>query len=230
MAALLEFWQHLIANYPFTPRKSSMPFSSFTLSKVKSDFNITTSSTEVLFPQITPVPPSDLLTLNLPENLSLATAINTEKARSELLIMPVLMEVRRQIKGKVSLFSGAEFNIDTERGLNGTCDFILTRSPEQFFITHPVVTIVEAKRENIPSGLGQCIATMIAAQLFNQQEGNPIDIIYGVVTTGTDWKFLKLIQQIAYIDSSDYFINEVDKILGILTATLQPEAKLSGVS
>lgn len=206
-----------------------MPFSNFTLSKVKSDFSITTIETEILFPQITPVPPSELLTLNLKENLSLATAINTEKARSELIIMPVLTEVRRSLRGKVSLFSGAEFNVDPERGLNGTCDFILTRSAEQFFITKPVVTIVEAKRENIPSGLGQCIATMIAAKQFNEQEGDPVDTIYGVVTTGTDWKFLKLVQQNAYIDSSDYFISEVDKILGILVSTLQPESDLVSV-
>ena len=200
-----------------------MPFSSFTLSQVKSDFGITTLETETLFPEVAPVLPSDLLTQTLKANLSLATAINTEKARSELIIMPVLTEVRRSSKGQASLFSGVEFNVDVERGLNGTCDFILARSPEQFFITRPVVTIVEAKRENIPSGLGQCIATMIAANQFNQQEGEPINIIYGVVTTGTDWKFLKLIQQVAYIDSHDYFINEVDKILGILVSTLQPE-------
>jgi hypothetical protein len=207
-----------------------MSFSNFTLSKVKSDFSITTIETDILFPQITPVQPSNLLTLSLQENLSLATAINTEKARSELIIMPVLTDVRRSIKGKVSLFSGAEFNVDVDRGLNSTCDFILTRSPEQFFITHPVVTIVEAKRENIPSGLGQCIATMIAAQQFNAQEGEPITTLYGVVTTGTDWKFLKLIKQVAYIDRSDYFISEVDKILGILVSTLQPEAELVGVN
>jgi hypothetical protein len=200
-----------------------MPFSNFTLSKVKNDFNITTLENQVLFPTIELIQPSELLTQNLKENLSLATAINTEKARSELIIMPVLTEVRRYLQGKISLFSGVDFNVDLENGLNGTCDFILTRSSEQFFITKPVVTIIEAKRENIPSGLGQCIATMIAAQRFNEQEGEPIDTLYGAVTTGTDWKFLKLIQQTAYIDSSDYFISEIDKILGILVSTLQPE-------
>jgi hypothetical protein len=200
-----------------------MPFSNFTLSKVKTDFNITTLENQVLFPTIELIQPSDLLTQNLKENLSLATAINTEKARSELIIMPVLTEVRRYLQGKISLFSGVDFNVDLENGLNGTCDFILTRSSEQFFITKPVVTIIEAKRENIPSGLGQCIATMIAAQRFNEQEGEPIDTLYGAVTTGTDWKFLKLIQQVAYIDSNDYFISEIDKILGILVSTLQPE-------
>jgi hypothetical protein len=200
-----------------------MPFSNFTLSKVKNDFNITTLESQILFPNIELIQPSELLTQNLKENLSLATAINTEKARSELIIMPVLTEVRRYLQGKISLFSGVDFNVDLENGLNGTCDFILTRSSEQFFITKPVVTIIEAKRENIPSGLGQCIATMIAAERFNEQEGEPIDTLYGAVTTGTDWKFLKLIQQTAYIDSSDYFISEIDKILGILVSTLQPE-------
>lgn len=200
-----------------------MSYSNFTLGKVKSDFNLTTIETEILFPQIEPVQPSELLTLSLKENLSLATAINTEKARSELIIMPVLTDVRRHLQGNVSLFSGVEFNVDIERGLNGTCDFILTRSPEQFFVTKPVMTIVEAKRENIPSGLGQCIAAMLAARQFNQQEGNPIETVYGAVTTGTDWKFLKLAQQVAYIDRSDYFISEVDKILGILTAPLRPQ-------
>jgi hypothetical protein len=203
--------------------KFDVTFSNFTLSKVKSDFSITTLENQVLFPTIEPIRPSELLTQNLKENLSLATAINTEKARSELIIMPILTEVRRHFDGKISLFSGAEFNVDSENGLNGTCDFILTRSPEQFFITQPVVTIIEAKRENIPSGLGQCIATMIAAQRFNAQEGDPIEILYGAVTTGTGWKFLKLIGQTAYIDSSDYFISEVEKILGILVSTLQPE-------
>ncbi|MEM9005281.1 MAG: hypothetical protein AAGE59_17380 [Cyanobacteria bacterium P01_F01_bin.86] len=198
-----------------------MPYSNFTLSKVKADFRLTTVETEVLFPQVVPLSPSKLLTLNLEENLSLATAINTEKARSELIIMPVLTDVKRQLKGQVSLFSGVDFNVDAARGLNGTCDFILTRSSEQFFVTQPVVTIVEAKRENIPSVLGQCIATMLAAQQFNLQEGETVGSIYGAVTTGTDWKFLKLHNQVAYIDRSDYFISETDKILGILIATCQ---------
>jgi hypothetical protein len=84
----------------------------------------------------------------------------------------------------------------------------------------PVVTLVEAKNENIKSGLGQCIAEMIAAQRFNQQNETPIDTIYGAVTTGMIWKFLKLDRQTAFIDLSDYFIKEVDKILGILSHPL----------
>ena len=46
----------------------------------------------------------------------------------------------------------------------------------------PVVTLVEAKNENINNGLVQCVAEMYAAQLFNQREQNSIIAIYGAVS------------------------------------------------
>lgn len=199
-----------------------MPYSSFTLSKVKSDFGIATNEIQDLFADTTPIHSSDLLTLLLKEQLPLAGAINTEKARSELVIMPILMEVRRILGNQISIFSGSNFEVDSTQGLDGRCDFILSRSLEQYYITSPVLTIVEAKNESIPSGLGQCIATMIAARLFNQREGNQKEILYGAVTTGTDWKFLKLEGQIAFSDVNDYYIKEIDKILAILVSTSSP--------
>ena len=203
-----------------------MAYSNFSLSKVKADFNLTINETTDLFSQVLPVAASDYLKLTLKEHLPLVNAINTEKARSELVIMPVLIEVRRYLNYQASLFSGSEFNVDAARGLEGRCDFILTHSPEQYYISRPVITIVEAKNENIKAGLGQCIATMLAADLFNQQENTPEEVIYGAVTTGTDWKFLKLVGSKVYIDQSDYYIKEIDKILGILASTLMPETAL----
>lgn len=197
-----------------------MPYSAFNLSKVKTDFKLIFVENQDLFTDVETVSPSEYLNLIFSEHLPLVTAINTEKARSELIIMPVLIEVKRFFKYQISIFSGSEFNVDASKGLEGRCDFILSCSPEQYDITSPVVTIVEAKNESIKSGLGQCIATMFASQLFNQQQGNIINEIYGVVTTGTDWKFLKLCDNTIFIDKNDYFIKEIDKILGILTTTL----------
>lgn len=117
---------------------------------------------------------------------------------------------------QISLFSGVEFNVDLQRGLNGVCDFIMTRSPEQFFISAPVMVIVEAKNENITGGLGQCIAAMLAARLFNTQEGQPIATVYGAVTSGSVWKFLQFIDNTVYIDLEEYHINNAGKILSIL--------------
>ncbi|WP_228024534.1 hypothetical protein [cf. Phormidesmis sp. LEGE 11477] len=80
--------------------------------------------------------------------------------------------------------------------------------------------LVEAKNENLKVGFPQCIAEMVAAQQFNQQKGNPIKIIYGVITIGTLWRFLRLSDHPVEIDSSEYHISDVEKILGILSSAL----------
>jgi hypothetical protein len=202
-----------------------MAYSDFTLVKTRNAFGLTLNETRNLFRDVVGVQPSDLLQRVLAENLTLATAINSEKARSEFLIAPILSEVRRQLDYRIGLFSGTEFNVDPAQGLSGFCDFILSASSEQYFISAPVLTVIEAKNENIIAGLGQCAATMVAAQIFNQKAGSEIKVIYGAVTTGTSWKFLTLEQNILSIDAIEYYINAVDKILGIL---LQPfEGSLS---
>ena len=107
-----------------------------------------------------------------------------------MIIAPILLELRRQLNYQISLFSGVDFNVDSERGLNGVCDFLVSRSKEQLFVRAPVITIVEAKNENLKPGFGQCVAEMLAGQLFNEREGNAIKTIYGGVTIGTVWRFL----------------------------------------
>jgi len=194
-----------------------MAYSDFTtLTKVREAFGLTIEESIDLFTDIPEVLPSSYLQTTLNENVFLATAINTEKARSELIIAPVLLEVRRMLNFQIGFFSGSEFNVDVQAGLSEYCDYILTASKESYEIRTPVITLVEAKNESIKSGLGQCIAEMVAAQLFNQRNGEEIESIYGAVTTGTDWKFLKLIDKAIWIDKRDYFINEVSQILGIL--------------
>jgi hypothetical protein len=123
----------------------------------------------------------------------LALAISSEKARSELIVVNVLLEVKELLHNKISFFSGIDFTVDKEKGLSGFCDYIISGSQEQFYLESPVITIVEAKNENIIAGLGQCIAEMVAARQFNQQEGTEIPVIYGIVTSGNQWKFLKLL-------------------------------------
>ena len=201
-----------------------MSYSEFTtITKVRAAFNLTVNEKTVLFADVESIAPSDYLKTTLAEYIPLANAINTEKARSELIIAPVLLEVRRILNFQIGFFSGTEFNVDPESGLNGYCDYILTASSDLYEIRTPVVTLVEAKNENIKNGLGQCIAEMLGAQRFNQQQNDEIEAIYGGVTTGNAWKFLKLVNQTAFIDLNDYYINEVDKILGILTKPLRKD-------
>ena len=123
-----------------------MAYNDFTLEALKRQFDLRTAEGNDLFGQISPVPISNLLRETLQENVPLALDISTEKARSELIIAPVLMEARRQLGCRISLFSGVEFNVDVEQGLRGVCDFLLSLSPEQLAIEAPVITVVEAKK------------------------------------------------------------------------------------
>lgn len=200
-----------------------MAYSDFTLAQVQQTFEVTIEESRRLFAEIAPVQPSQRLLTDLNENKSLAIAINSEKARSEFLIAPILAEVRRQASDQASLFSGVEFTVDPERGLKGFCDYILSRSKEQYYITAPVAIIVEAKNENIIAGLGQCVAAMIAAQLFNQRAEQRIPVIYGAVTTGTNWRFITLRDRLLNIDVDEYYINQIDTILAILLQPLKTE-------
>jgi len=194
-----------------------MSYSEFTnLTLVKKQFNLTLDETRNLFITVPEVTISQMLTEILSENVPMALAIATEKARSELIIAPVLVELRKLVHHQISLFSGVEFTIDEEKGLKGICDFIITRSPEMFTINAPVIMLVEAKNENIKYGLSQCLAEMIAAREFNQREESDIGKVYGVVTTGNLWKFLILEEKLAMIDLPEYHISQVGKILGVL--------------
>ena len=169
-----------------------MPYGEFSIEEVKARFQLRIAESAEYFADVPPVQVSDFLVKTLAENLPLAVAVSTEKARSELIIVPVLLEARRQVHPRVSLFSGVEFTVDQSRGLNGVCDYLLSLSPEQLTIEAPVVAVVEAKNDNLKSGLGQCMAEMVAAHLFNQQRRRELPRVYGVVTTGSLWKFMRL--------------------------------------
>lgn len=122
----------------------------------------------------------------------MALRSRSEKARSEYIIAPILAEVYERTQNRVNLFSGTEFNVDESRGLAGYCDFLFTLAPLAIDIQAPVISIVEAKKEEIVAGIPHCFAELVAAQIFNAAEGFTLDTLYGVVTSGTEWKFLRL--------------------------------------
>ena len=201
-----------------------MVYSNFTLETVREAFDIDEVDIAGLFSRSEPMVPSELLTAVLARNIPLATAIGNEKAKSEMIVADVLIELREQLNLTISLFSGIDFNVDDESGLTGVCDFLISLSPVQFVLEAPVIVLVEAKNDNLEIGLGQCVAEMVAAQRFNEQEGNDIPRIYGATTSGTNWRFLKLEGKQLYIDMSVYQIEGCDKILGILASMVAQKA------
>jgi hypothetical protein len=55
---------------------------------------------------------------------------------------------------------------------------------------------------------------MVGAKLFNEKKGVQIPYIYGCVTTGNEWLFLKLTDTIL-IDTEIFYLNDLPRLLGI---------------
>ncbi|NQE33149.1 hypothetical protein [Microcoleus asticus] len=198
-----------------------MAYSDFSLAKVSKIFELKILDAVNMFSAIPELESSNFLEETLLYTVPLAISSNTEKARSEMIIAPILIELRKQLNSEISFFSGIDFTIDPEKGLNGNCDFLISRSPELLILSAPVIIIVEAKKENINGGLGQCVAEMLGARIFNEREGNDIPAIFGAVTSGTNWRFLKLKDQVIEIDLTEYYLRDVNKILGILANSIR---------
>lgn len=197
-----------------------MAFRDFAFPAVRHQFGLTLAEAD-LFAGVSPLELSADFAERVRAGAELAAAVSTEKARSEFIIAPLLFELRRLLGDSFGLFSGVEFDVDPDRGLNGFCDFILSRSPLQSVLTAPVLAIVEAKNDNIRSGLGQCVAEVVAAREFNAQPGVGPSPVYGAVTTGSVWAFLRLAGAELTLNRREYFVSEPGRVMGVLAHILR---------
>lgn len=191
-----------------------MAYSKFNLNKFIKTFNLHQSQ-ESLFNHIQPLEANPWLKETLAKGMQLV--ISSEKARSELIVMPILLASRELNQNCFSIYSGENLDVNPEQGLTGECDFILTYTPVLPTLQSPIIVIVEAKKHDIENSLGQCAAQMLGARLFNN---NAIETIFGCVTSGEIWQFLKLEAEWIHIDKNHYYINELENILGILQAII----------
>ena len=166
-----------------------MPYTDFTLESAEASLGVTTRPGD-LFPDLTPAPVPGWLADLLGRGMRLALV--SEKARSEFIVAPMLLAVREAAGETVAILSGQRLDVDPDRRLVGECDFLLARSEPVPRLRAPLMAVVEAKRNDIDGGLGQCVAQMVAAQVYNDRAGEPTAAVYGCVTTGEDWQFLGL--------------------------------------
>ncbi len=164
-----------------------------------------------LFGEIAPVLPSEWLL----ESLSTADylPLTNEKAKSERIISPILIEVVKHYKQKISLFSGENIDVDSAQDLSGPCDFFFSMQPLKLYIESPIISLVEAKDEDMEYGIAQCAAQIYGAKLFNEMEGKEIPILYGCTTDGTEWRFMRFENNTFYVDTKIY--TDLKEILGV---------------
>ncbi len=191
-----------------------MAYSDFTLERLKKDFGVEIRSERVLFPAAAPVAPSPWLL----ESLKRANKVGlgNEKSRSERIVSPVLLELSSRNEDAFAIFSGVNLEGDASRGLNGECDFIMSSTRLQDMVQAPVFCITEAKKQDLDAGTAQCSAQLLGAFQFNQREQYPVGTLYGCCTTGVEWRFLRLQNNILALDDVHYLINEPAKLLGVL--------------
>jgi hypothetical protein len=195
-----------------------MAYSDFSIKHLTKQFGLQTVR-QCLFNKatLTNREPSQELLRNIKAGFRLPTL--SEKAKSEFFIAPVLREWWFLTEENFTYYSGYTFNVDKEKGLAGICDYLCSteNSPE---INSTVFCLVEAKDRAVEEGIAQCIAEMYAANLFNQQEGKETSAIYGCVTNGFDWLFLKLTNNVVIIDTERFYLDEQNVGL-LLTVLLQ---------
>lgn len=143
-----------------------MSYRDFKFPQVADDLGLTLDAAQ-LFADVPPLTPPPHLVGSIARGERIAQAVMTEKARSEFVVAPILLELVGLLNDRCAVFPGVEFNVDSSAGLNGFCDFLLSRDPFQFAVRAPVVTVAEAKNDDVNTGFGQCIAGMRAAWLFN---------------------------------------------------------------
>ncbi|MFO1424733.1 MAG: hypothetical protein U1F70_14000 [Candidatus Competibacteraceae bacterium] len=190
-----------------------MAYSDFTLETAIATLGVSTELIP-LFPDLRSLPVPVWLQKTLSKRTPLA--LISEKSRSEFIVAPILLASRELSHEKLAIYSGQRLDIDSNKGLVGECDFILTLSPPILPLRSPIITIVEAKKNDVETGLGQCIAQMVAAQIFNQSTGRSKLPVFGCVTTGEIWQFLRLKESVVSMDERRYYLDDVGSILAVI--------------
>lgn len=195
-----------------------MAYTNFTLYDLRSRFGIR-DRVQPLFTEVVPLPISDWLrdTLAMTQQMPLTS----EKAKSELIVTPILVELRNRNNNFFTVYSGEVLNVDASQGLTGECDFILTKDTSAFAISAPIISVVEAKKDDLEQGVVQCAAQMVGIQRFNEKYGESVETIYGCTTTADNWQFLKLTGNQLIIDQDRYFISNLGMVLGVFQQIIE---------
>ncbi len=192
-----------------------MAYRNFHLVDLQTKFNIVTKRA-MLFPNAPRIEPSLLLAQQLERNHFHIRA-RTEKMVSEAFVFPILLEIQDRNSSKITLFSGENLLADKSKGLNGELDFLFAKQPDAYDLTAPIIAITEAKLDRaLIKAANQCAAQMIGSQVFNHKNNQPVEIIYGAITNGSEWLFMKLEANILTLDETEYFANDLPKLLGVL--------------
>lgn len=169
-----------------------------------------------LFAGVEPVEPSAELRRSLGEFYNVGA--RTLLARCVYFVGPILVELVRRVPGPLAATPAVAFGARDERAEPGTYNFALARGKCYFDIDGPVFGFVQVTTDWLAGGLGKCATGMVGARAFNARNKVPQPALYGAVTCGKTWQFVKLEGQTLAIDTRTYYPDDLPKVLGILVS------------
>lgn len=203
-----------------------MAYSNFTLDTLYSEFGIENEIKSIFTENISPIIATDFLN----ESLALAKNIpkRSEKAKSEFVVLPILVELIKKNIDFITIHSGENLIADKKQGLVGECDYILTKNTHTHNINLPILSVLEAKKDDIDAGIAQCAAQLYGARIFNERSGIKLPYLYGCITNSKEWQFIRLTESLIEIHNQSYFLSEVENILGVFQYIIDDYKKILG--
>jgi hypothetical protein len=164
---------------------------------------------EMLFANIIPFEPNEWLKTTLAKAKYIP--LSTEKAKSERIVSPILVEIAEFHQNLITLFSGEELEINADENLSGACDFLFAISSQKPYLENPIIAI--SAQKFMSESTAQCAAQLYGAKLFNEMEGKNIPVLYGCATDGVEWQFMRFENNMFHIDNKIY--TDLKEILGV---------------
>ncbi len=195
-----------------------MAFSDFkTVVEVQEKFSIKSSRVNFVADE-EPLTPSEWFQQEFAFNMQQFDFAESETARCQALIFPVLREVYKAYAEDYVLWIDASLAYDET--LTGTPDYFIATKSELGgrILGTPLIIVVEAKKNDFELGWGQCLAELIAAQKINGDAAFPV---YGIVTDGMLWQFGRLVDDSFTQNITPFSLGDLPRLFGAIDAVFK---------
>ena len=201
-----------------------MAFSDFkSIAEVQATFSIKASKEALIEVAEEPLTPSEWFQQEFAFNMRQFNFADSEMARCQALIFPVLREVYKPYAETYVLWIDESLAYDET--LTGTPDYFIATKSELGgrILGTPLIIVVEAKKNDFEVGWGQCLAELIAAQKINAQniKEHAAFPVYGIVTDGMMWQFGKLVGDIFVENLTPFSLGDMPRLFGAIDAVFK---------
>ncbi len=138
-------------------------------------------------------------------------SLNSETAKREMLVAPVLLELLDFIEIDIDI----EYPLNVNNYLKGNIDYFIRSSGS--------LVVIEAKKADMERGFSQLAVEMIAVDKYIEETDAPI---YGAITVGDLWRFgvLDRKEKLILKDIDSYRVpSDLEELFTVFMGILRPQ-------